>query len=55
MLYNRQGDRLFVTTAKPDHVNVYDNGYWLIHPIDLLWTRGILGQKVNTMNRTDAK
>ena len=26
MLYNRKGDRLFVTTAKPGHVNVYDNG-----------------------------
>ena len=25
MLYNRKGDRLFVTTAKPGHVNVYDN------------------------------
>jgi DNA-binding beta-propeller fold protein YncE len=25
ILYNRQGDRLFVTTAKPGHVNVYDN------------------------------
>jgi len=25
MLYNRKGDRLFVTTAKPGHVNIYDN------------------------------
>jgi DNA-binding beta-propeller fold protein YncE len=25
MLYNRKGDRLYVTTAKPGHVNVYDN------------------------------
>jgi hypothetical protein len=25
MLYNRKGDRLFVTTATPGHVNVYDN------------------------------
>jgi hypothetical protein len=25
MLYNRDGNRLFVTTAKPGHVNVYDN------------------------------
>ena len=25
ILYNRKGDRLFVTTAKPGHVNVYDN------------------------------
>lgn len=25
MLYNRKGDRLFVTTAKPGHVNLYDN------------------------------
>ena len=25
MLYNQKGDRLFVTTAKPGHVNVYDN------------------------------
>ena len=25
ILYNRQGDCLFVTTAKPGHVNVYDN------------------------------
>jgi DNA-binding beta-propeller fold protein YncE len=25
MIYNRKGDRLFVTTAKPGHVNVYDN------------------------------
>jgi len=25
MLYNRKGDRLFITTAKPGHVNVYDN------------------------------
>ena len=25
MLYNRKGDRLFVTTAKPGHVSVYDN------------------------------
>ena len=25
MLYSRKGDRLFVTTAKPGHVNVYDN------------------------------
>ncbi len=25
MLYNRKGDRLFVSTAKPGHVNVYDN------------------------------
>jgi len=25
IMYNRKGDRLFVTTAKPGHVNVYDN------------------------------
>src|SRR6058998_3354642 len=25
ILYNRKGDRLFVTTAKPGHVSVYDN------------------------------
>ena len=25
MLYNRKGDRLYVTTAKPGHVNIYDN------------------------------
>jgi len=25
MLYNRRGDRLYVTTAKPGHVTVYDN------------------------------
>ena len=25
MLYNKKGDRLYVTTAKPGHVNVYDN------------------------------
>jgi hypothetical protein len=25
MLYNRKGDRLYVTTGKPGHVNVYDN------------------------------
>ena len=25
MLYNARGDRLFVTTAKPGHVNLYDN------------------------------
>jgi hypothetical protein len=25
MLYNRKGDRLFVTTAKPGHVSIYDN------------------------------
>lgn len=25
ILHNRKGDRLFVTTAKPGHVNVYDN------------------------------
>jgi hypothetical protein len=25
MLYNGKGDRLFVTTAKPGHVNIYDN------------------------------
>lgn len=25
MLYNRRGDRLYVTTAKPGHVSVYDN------------------------------
>ena len=25
MLYNAKGDRLFVTTAKPGFVNVYDN------------------------------
>ena len=25
MIYNRQGDRLYVTTAKPGHVNIYDN------------------------------
>lgn len=25
MLYNRKGDRLFLTTAKSGHVNVYDN------------------------------
>ncbi len=25
MLYNAKGDRLFVTTAKPGHVNLYDN------------------------------
>lgn len=25
MLYNKKGDRLFVTTAKPGHVNLYDN------------------------------
>jgi DNA-binding beta-propeller fold protein YncE len=25
MLYNRKADRLYVTTAKPGHVNVYDN------------------------------
>jgi hypothetical protein len=25
MLYNRKGDRLYVTTAKPGHVTVYDN------------------------------
>ncbi len=25
MLYNRKGDRLYVTTAKPGYVNVYDN------------------------------
>jgi DNA-binding beta-propeller fold protein YncE len=25
ILYNRKGDRLYVTTAKPGHVNVYDN------------------------------
>ena len=27
MLYNRKGDRLFVTTAKPGHVNIYDNSH----------------------------
>ena len=25
MLYNKKGNRLYVTTAKPGHVNVYDN------------------------------
>ena len=25
MLYNRKGDRLYVTTAKPGYVNIYDN------------------------------
>jgi DNA-binding beta-propeller fold protein YncE len=25
MLYNRKGDRLFVSTAKPGHVHIYDN------------------------------
>jgi DNA-binding beta-propeller fold protein YncE len=25
IMYNRKGDRLFVTTAKPGHVNIYDN------------------------------
>jgi DNA-binding beta-propeller fold protein YncE len=25
ILYNKKGDRLYVTTAKPGHVNVYDN------------------------------
>jgi DNA-binding beta-propeller fold protein YncE len=25
MLYNGKGDRLYVTTAKPGHVNIYDN------------------------------
>ena len=25
MMYNRKGDRLFVSTAKPGHVNIYDN------------------------------
>jgi DNA-binding beta-propeller fold protein YncE len=25
ILYNKKGDRLFVTTAKPGHVNLYDN------------------------------
>lgn len=25
MIYNRKGDRLFVTTAKPGHVNIYNN------------------------------
>ena len=25
MLYNRKGDRLYITTAKPGYVNVYDN------------------------------
>jgi hypothetical protein len=25
MIYNRTGDRLFVSTAKPGHVNIYDN------------------------------
>jgi hypothetical protein len=32
--------------VKPRHVNVYDNGYGLIHPIDGPWIRGTLGQKV---------
>jgi hypothetical protein len=25
ILHNRKGDRLYVTTAKPGHVNIYDN------------------------------
>ena len=27
MMYNRKGDRLFVTTAKPGHVSIYDNSH----------------------------